>query len=760
MPGLQPAFPVSPHLPYEQGSADFLATIKPVLITAVRFLEPLLDSPLLSYLPRRIGDDFKQIALVKKQTDEQILDQFRHFFRTATLENLNAFGASLFVANRYGGTCKIGDLSDPQTVVDKDFKVRGFANLRVADASILPLPIQSHMDVPCMMLGAKLGAKLCKEYQTTYDFIIVGSGCAGTVLLSRLSEDPKVSVLCVDAGSYYQSFDDAAQKINGRTIDNIIPPQAIVDHLGGWQRYQPSQFGFGLTMPKHAYNNRIRTCNIFGGGSTINCSDYWRGCSWTFDYWASKKGLNLAGWSWDEVAPLHEKVEYAVSAPLQKIPGSSSLIPLDHLEWPGRGNAGRIVLEVCQSPETDPSQPSVAQQIAAAAGLPFFKDYQVPHYDAQGNLIMQFVSLKQRNRTRIVTGYCNDLDAFSRENLTIKYKSPVARILFDEQKMKNELVARAVMTNDGEIYYARKEIIVNCGALISPKLLMLSGIGNEADLRALGIQPLLNLPGVGKNLADHISPTLESFTTTMLSNYGTELAQQIKVILKSHEGTLNGWPDIEMVVAPKYDPELGTSWVNMWTYGHLTPVYGEVRLRSADPEIDVDILGVHEVFNADGTIRSDSAPLWIGLYKAWFKIFKNLKGTIGNRVNHYSQTTYFVRDSDGKVKENPTDEEIMESYRKALTTMPSLFRYKSVLDKGHFMGTCRMGNKDIDPHAVVDNTFKVYGTRNLRIIDNSIIPSTPDGKTVVSPFGHPAGWLYMFGEKISMHLKEKYGLTS
>ncbi len=752
VPGLQPTFTMSPHLPYAEKSESFFPEIAPVLVHAVRFLEPLLDAKSLTYIERPLGNDFKQIRLMKNQTDDQILNQFKLFFSTATFTDLSALGSNLFVATRYGGTCKLGSRDDITAVVDQDFKVRSFENLRICDASILPIPIQSHMDAPLMMLGYKLGTKLCKEYQTIFDFIIVGSGCAGTILASRLSEDPTTSVLCIDAGTYYKTWDVSAPQIEGRTLDNVQPVEALIDHLGGWVPYYPSPYTIGWRTISPASINAIRSNTLFGGGSTINNGDYWRGGKWVFDYWASPKGLNLPGWSWDDVTPFHEKVEFAITHDGKK------QTPIDPLEWPGRGKQGPIAVEIGYCAPDNPTQPTLAHQLAQCLNLPFIKDYQVPSYDESNNLITTYLSLKQVNRTRVVTGYIDDSKAAQRENLTLIFQTPVSHIIFEDTNTQGGLRATGIMTYDGKVYKANKEVIVNCGAIISPKLLMLSGIGDSNTLSQKGIASRIDAPGVGKNLADHTAPLLESFKTTQLQNHGAQLTQHFKAILKTHENTFNNWPDYELALTCRLNPATGETTLNCQTYDLLCPVNGEILIRSNDPQINPEILNVHNVFDSRGEIRSDLIPQWLAIYRIWLTLFLNLKGTVMKEMQE-AETAFFVRDTQGQVKPNPTDEEILNAYKKALAQEPDRKRYKTRLDKGHFMGTCRMGNRKIDPWAVVDENFKVYGTTNVRVIDNSVIPSTPDGKLVVGPFGHPTGWLYMFGEKISATLKKEYKLS-
>ena len=392
---------------------------------------------------------------------------------------------------------------------------------------------------------------------------------------------------------------------------------------------------------------------------------------------------------------------------------------------------GKLIIEIENFKPEDKAKPSVHQQIAHAFALPTINDHQVPHYDRNGNLITSFVSHKQVNRTRVVTGYIDDTQALLRSNLTIQYNTTAYRIIFDDSATHSKR-AIAVETHDGKRYYASKEIVINCGAIMSPTLLMRSGIGNTPELARVGVDTRVHSPGVGKNLADHTGPILEAFSTRSITNYGKRSNEVVKVAIKTHPQTFHNWPDFDLNIYCAYDTPSQRSIVSAIAYDFLCPVSGVIRLRSADPTVAPEIDGVHDVFDDKGNLRADLIPSWLGVYRTWLSLCKKLHGTLLN--SNLPEVTQFVRNPDGSIKLDPSDDEILESYKQALKSTPDSINYKTRLDKGHFMGSCRMGNRDRDPLAVVDHEFKVYGTENLRIIDNSIVPSTPDGKLVVGPF--------------------------
>jgi choline dehydrogenase len=290
-----------------------------------------------------------------------------------------------------------------------------------------------------------------------YDFIIVGGGSAGCVLANRLSADPDCKVLLVEAGGA------------DRNILYHLPAgfAKMTKGIGSW--------GYS-TVPQKHMNNRVlwyTQAKVIGGGSSINAQIYTRGNSLDYDTWAQ---MGCKGWSYDEVLPYFRKAE-----------DNDTYDNKTH----GKGGPMGVSKPVAPLP--------IAEAFIKAAGemgMPHNPDLVSPNPSGFG-----FYQLTQRNARRSSTSQAYLKPARGRPNLTVMLNTMTKRVVLDGKRAHGIAIADG---NDETIIHASREVILSSGAIGSPKLLMLSGIGPRDHLQSPGINTLHHLPGVGSNLQDHV----------------------------------------------------------------------------------------------------------------------------------------------------------------------------------------------------------------------------------------------------------------
>jgi len=504
-----------------------------------------------------------------------------------------------------------------------------------------------------------------------HDYVIVGAGSAGCVLANRLSEDPSVRVLLLEAGGRDRSL-------------NIKIPAAF-----------PNQFHTKLdwdyaTEPEPHVDDRslyIPRGKSIGGSSSMNAMLYVRGRPLDYDAWEAQ---GAPGWGYRDVLPYFVKSE-------DNARGAS--------EFHGAGGPLRVSEQ--RSPRAMDRRLLAA---CAAAGIPQIADYNGPEQDGAS-----MFQVTQRNGQR-----CSAADAFlrpARKRANLEVRTNVA-VLGIELQGDRAIGVRVRKGRRGEqLIRAEREVLLSAGAINSPQLLLLSGIGPADELRAAGVQVRHDLPGVGRNLQDHPFVTVIWEVSDPTTLYGADKPKALAEWLLRRSGKLSstvaevvaftrsrgGLPaaDIQFHMGAAYYEDHGAE-----TYdGHcmvIAPVLvspkarGQVWLRSADPAAKPRIV-TNTLSEPD-----DVESLVTGIELAREIAAQSpLRETLVKELKPGAETS-------GR-------QELQADLRRRLMLIY------------HPVGTARMS--DTHEQAVVDSQLRVHGLRGLRVIDASIMPVIPGGNT-------------------------------
>jgi choline dehydrogenase-like flavoprotein len=516
--------------------------------------------------------------------------------------------------------------------------------------------------------------------ETGYDYIIVGSGSAGSVLANRLSAKPEVKVLLLEAGGSDKSF--------------FVRMPAGIASLAG------PRFNWGYeTAPQPAMNGRRMYWprgRLVGGSSSVNAMVYMRGQPADYDHW---RQLGNAGWSYDDVLPLFKKSERNERL---------------HDEFHGTDGP----LNVAERPYTNPLS-HVFVEAAQQAGLPFN-----PDFNGAVQLGCGLFQVTQKNGARwsAASAYLHPVAA--RENLTIVTKAQATRVLIENGRAVGvEYVRRR------KRYTARaaQEVLLAGGAINSPQLLLLSGVGSAKELRKIGLPVTHDLPGVGKNLQDHLNVNIVQRATKGVTldskgrGLGTIPVALEFLLYKTGPGTSNvaeagafamsnlgaATPDIQyhfipaQVVNHARTPMDGNG-VTLHACCLLPAACclrpqsrGEIRLASTDPlqppVMDPNYLAAdYDLKILVEGLRQGREILAAPAFKPWLGEERIPGAAIQSEA------------------------EIVEFIRATAET------------EYHPVGTCKMGS---DPMAVVDERRRVRGIERLRVVDASIMPTLISGNT-------------------------------
>ncbi|MDQ0457631.1 GMC family oxidoreductase [Rhizobium paknamense] len=505
-----------------------------------------------------------------------------------------------------------------------------------------------------------------------FDYIVVGGGSSGSVVAARLSENPANRVLLVESG----------QKDKDRFIH--IPATFFkVIEKGRDVHFYTSEPDAGL----NGKQNVVPQGNVLGGGSSINAMIYVRGQRQDYDSWAQ---MGCRAWSYDKVLPVFRDLE-----------GNQRLS--------GEFHGAEGPLKVSDRRFGHPLSWAFIRA-AQEAGLNYNEDFNGADQEGVG-----FYQTTTYNGQRWSAAQAFLRDAEKRPNLDIMTGTKVHKLLFEGR------AAVGVLLSTGETVKARGEIVLTAGAIATPKLLQLSGIGAAEHLKTHGVPVLVDLPGVGENYQDHLEATVQ-VEVSMLSLFGQDkglaAARHMLQYLMTKTGLLTstvvesggfvdtagtGQPDIQFHVLPSFvgfgervaEPGHGLS---------IGPCFlrpqsrGTVKLRSANPEDPA-------LFNANSFSNpADLETLVRGI-------------ELAIRITEAPSLARIVK---RRVLPRPgveNDPEALRDYIRGIS--------KTVF---HPSCTAKMGVPE-DRMAVVGEDLKVFGVDKLRIADASIMPTLVSGNT-------------------------------
>jgi choline dehydrogenase len=506
-----------------------------------------------------------------------------------------------------------------------------------------------------------------------YDYIVCGAGSSGCVVASRLSENPDVTVLLLEAGG-----DDQAP--------SILDPGVWYTNLGSER-----DWGDASTPQRHLNNRSLKLSmgKALGGGSSINVMAYARGHKNDFDYWAEQAGD--PEWNYEHVLAIYKRIENWQGAP----------------DPAYRGTGGNVWVQPARDP--NPIAPAMVKA-AAGVGIPTYADHNGAMMEGPGGCAIANTSIRDGRRMNMAAHYLHP--AMHRPNLTVLTRAEVQKLALSGKRATG-----VEFTWNGKLHKiaAGKEIVLSTGALNSPKLLMLSGIGDQAQLRRAGVRPLHHLPGVGQNFMDHIllgGCVWEYKVPEAPRNNLAECTFFWKSDSRLDTPDLQPF-QIEIPYVSDTNARLYTVPQAAWSIapGLVRPASrGWVELQSANPR---DRLKIHANFLSD---PADMKALMRGV---------ELCREIGNapELRQYAKREVMPGPLKGKEMEN--------FIRNAASTY------------WHETGTCKMGR---DAMAVVDSKLRVRGIDGLRVADGSIMPRVTTGNTMAP--------CMIIGERMAAILKQ------
>jgi choline dehydrogenase len=504
-----------------------------------------------------------------------------------------------------------------------------------------------------------------------YDYVIVGAGSAGCVLANRLSEDPDVQVLLLEAGPPDRH-------------PNIKIPAAFAN-----QFHTKLDWDYETEPEPHVDRRRLYVPRgrALGGSSSMNAMLYVRGRPLDYDLWERQ---GAPGWGWPEVLPYFLRSE-------DNARGASEF----------HASGGELRVEEQRSPRA-----SVCRRLIGAceaAGIPYTRDYNGPEQDG---VSMFQVTQRGGRRWSAADGFLRP--ARARPNLDVVTGALVQRLELDGNRARG---VRYRHRRREQLVRAEREVILCAGTIGSPQLLMLSGIGPADDLRAAGVEPRHDLPGVGRNLQDHPFVTIIWEVSDTQTLFGADKPRNVAEWALRRTGPLSssvaevvafvrtrvGLPaaDIQLHMGAAYYEDHGAE-----TYdGHCVVIAptlvspqarGRVWLRSADPADKPRIL-----------TNSLSEPDDVRSLVAGMRLAREIAGQAPLREVVLKE-----------LKPGPAavdDGDLEADLRRRLMLIY------------HPVGPCRMSDEGED--AVVDSQLRVHGIEGLRVVDASVMPVIPGGNT-------------------------------
>jgi 5-(hydroxymethyl)furfural/furfural oxidase len=536
----------------------------------------------------------------------------------------------------------------------------------------------------------------------TWDSIIIGGGSSGCVAARELSADPNAQVLLIEAGRDTPPEAEPKEILDPYYAPAMVPRNFWPGLEVGWT----AASSIAPERPPVFYEQG----RIMGGGSSVNSMVAIRAIPGDFAEWSAR---GLSGWRWDDVLPYFIAVERDLDfdGPLH---GRSGPIPIRRHrreEWP----------RFCQA----------VAEAAAATGLPFVDDMNGDFRDGYARVPM---SNTPERRVSAAAGFL-DAATRARRNLTIASDCRVRRILFEGRRVRGV----EIQGPEGPVALAARRVILCAGALRSPSLLQLSGIGDPALLGRLGIPTVIDRPGVGRGLQEHPTVALAAFLRSEARQSPSLRAHaNLALRITSPEPGSPASNIYAAVIAKSSWHPIGQRLGNILISLHRPLSRGEVAITSADPLIDPKVM--FRVLDHEQDRRTFAFAVrhfWSllhqpGVRRTFSNAFLASYSPFVQSLNRYS---FYNRvrsglaatalDASGPLLERLVEKFVCAGLRSAEIVADDRLLDRWMLENAtgffHPTGTCAMGPAS-DREAVVSETGQLIGAEGLYVMDASIMP--------------------------------------
>ncbi|KAE8317147.1 putative glucose oxidase [Aspergillus transmontanensis] len=564
-----------------------------------------------------------------------------------------------------------------------------------------------------------------------YDYIIVGGGTSGLAVANRLAQDPKVSVLVIETGS--SVFDNA----NVTDISNL--PYTYDSPLD-WA-YETTEQSFGKRRQV------MRAGKALGGTSVMNGAAYVRAEKGQID---ALREFGIEGWDWDSLFPYFTKCENITTPNQTQMEAGASISPAYH------GTHGPVHVGFMDIRKDEGDLTASMNRTLESLGIPWNRD--LNSGNMRGFALHPYTVDVTNIRSDAARAYY--WPYAGRPNLRVQLHTFVTRIVWQNAEKGNDIRAEGVeiATQEGDgrrtsVVSARREVIIAAGAMRTPAILELSGVGNPRILEKYGIPVQVNLPSVGENLQDQLNTSIVVSTNTPVTGTRTvafasasdifgssvqsvaatvrsQLQEYADIAASESNGAMRK-EDLLRMFEVQHDLVFGqgapaaefvfiledANTIHTGYWGLLPFARGNVHISSADPMAPPVVNPNFGLFEWDVQIQIDMSKFLRRMFKTG-----ELNGLISNET--LPGFTEVPQDASGEAWKKWIGEQYTPNY--------------------HVIGTTSMLPRAMG--GVVDSRLKVYGTSNVRVVDSSIQP--------MQIGGHPTANLYAIAERVSDMIKE------